>query len=107
MSKFTKVIKWAEANGYRVTKAERINMIHIRVNETIKFSVDTRESSVFRSCKGGLKGQPKGIFLGGTIVNWQGKPYTFSSDRYETQKDLIASLERKIKESLERMGEIK
>lgn len=107
MATFTKIIKWAESKGYQVRKSENINMIHVKVNEKISFNIDSRESSVFRSCKGGLSGQPKGLFLGGELVNWKGESYRFSSDRYTTQKELIMSLERKIRESLERMGEFK
>jgi hypothetical protein len=107
MAKLTKVLKWAQTNGYQVRKSESINMINIKVNEMISFNIDSRESSVFRSCRGNLAGQPKGLFLGGTLVNWKGESYCFNSDRYSTQKELIVSLERKIRESLERMEEYK
>jgi hypothetical protein len=61
---FTKISKWAEQVGAEVRDAKYGNHIYVELPSGQKFEFEQRESSMYRSCRGGkMKGNPKGLYM--------------------------------------------
>lgn len=102
MNKFTKIRKWAENNGHKVTIQDRKygwKGIEVIVNEEFYFEVTERESDTHYGVRSGKVHRPAGLYLGQGRVGELGRPHGFlhRSQVHAIQKmeDAIADYNRK------------
>jgi len=91
--KFTKIRKWAEQEGITLVDTSE-NSIQVRYAEDLCFKISHRESSAFMSIHG-WAGERGGLYLGFNTSRF------FSPTWYPTQKDIIATMKRKIEQHKE------
>lgn len=90
MAKFTKVLKWAEQNGYEVKESLFKRGFVIKVNEDVSFTIEQKESTIYTSIRG-KKGRAAGIYLTKKTPNFKGLCLQVSSqaDALERMEDAI------------------
>lgn len=96
---FTKIRKWAQEKGYTIE--EHSKSISVKVNKKLSFTIENRESTIYRSIRG-IKGNPKGIYL--TEFSQRFKSCGFSM-HYKSQKNIIDRMEEVIEQELKREQE--
>lgn len=87
--KFTRIRKWAEANGFEVKEGYREEAITVRVDSTLYFSIDNRASAMFYG-RNGLTGDRGGLYMS---INKEGQRWS-GSCFYYSQKEMIEYMEQ-------------
>lgn len=93
---FTKVRKWAQDNGYEVKDVRGyggLPKIEITSPEFL-FELEMRESTIYYSVRGGMKGNRAGMYL--SSVPNDGKFHRNYSFHKDSQKDAINDMKSEI-----------
>lgn len=99
MSKFSKIRKWAEEQGYACEDLETYDKkpaIQIKVNDTLSFCFEMRASTIYRSVRG-QKGNRAGIYM---FYKWKPKDGRYIPENATcqySQTDAIESMKTSLK----------
>lgn len=100
-TKFTKVRKWAEEQGYKVQDKSYSfkSAIKVIVDEENAFTCETRESTIYMSIRG-VKGDAGGLYLTHEYKPKDGRFIRSYAFHKNSQKEMIEDMEDKIRRTM-------
>lgn len=92
----TNIRKWAEKMGYEIKDAPIVPWkprVVVTVSDRLYFELEIRESTIYHSCRGGMQGNPAGLFV---TTHEKGNYRTYAWHQ-RSQREAIEYMERDIK----------